>query len=406
MSAMEKKITIGRSRELLCAHITGLGSEIVSLDQALGRVCQEPILCDRELPPFDRVTMDGIAVCLAGDSSRRQWSIVGTQYAGDPPLELSNNSVCVEIMTGAKLPVGADTVIPVEWIEKAGDFVKLNRDETVEIGQFIHQKGSDSERGRILIEPGTVLNGRHLSLCAAVGKTALSVNRLPVVAFVSTGNELVVADQIPGEVEVRRSNDHAVAAECAKLGIQLSENKHLPDDRAAISICLETLVKQTDIVVFSGGVSMGKADYIPECARECGFEMVFHKVKQKPGGPVLLGIHPSGTILLGLPGNPLSSLVCARLYLREILQRMTGFPLYERKMMVKGPFPKDSLKVRLQPVKLIEHVEYGMVAEVIFPNTSGDMRSVIDSDGIVLIPILDEREDEQILVLEYLDWRI
>ena len=404
MSVTERKINIGRSRELLCAHVKALKTEVVPIQVARGRILQETVSADRDLPPFDRVTMDGIAICWVKDV--QSWSCVGTQFAGDAPLSVENGSECVEIMTGARLPMGADTVIPVEWIKTEGSRVSLRPGNKIERGLFVHGIGSDSRTGDVLINPGVRLSGRHLALCASVGKTELKVSRLPKIAYLSTGNELVAPDQIPGEVEMRRSNDHAVSAECAKLGIELHANLHLKDDPELIEKRLLELEKEVDLIVFSGGVSMGKADYIPSCAEACGFEIVFHKVMQKPGGPILFAKHPSGRLLLGLPGNPLSCMVCARLYLRQILEAMTGYPMGSNMICTSGPFPKDPIKTRLQPVRMENDPVRGRIAKVVTPNTSGDMLRVLDTDGFVLLPTDNERAQGETLLLEYLDWEL
>ena len=406
MSTMETKITIGRSRELFAAHLVGLATEQISLELARGRVLAELVRCDRALPPFDRVTMDGIAVMWNVANPVGEWQSVGVQYAGDAPLKLENSSQCVEIMTGSKLPIGADSVIPVEWIEAGPDGrFQLRSGESVAHGQFVHLAGSDRKGGDVLLEPGVLLSARQLAVCASVGKSSIEVNRLPEVAYISTGNELVAVDEVPGEVEVRRSNDQAVAAECAKAGIQLKYNLHLKDDASEITARLDELRREIDIIVFSGGVSMGKADYIPGCAQACGFKIIFHKVKQKPGGPILFAKHPDGTVLLGLPGNPLSCMVCSRVYLREVIWKLSGFPLNSSLIVVKGPFPDDSIKARFQPVRLEHDDEHGQIGEIVRSNTSGDMISVLNSDGIVMLPVTQERKTGESLVLEYLDWR-
>jgi len=401
MQTTERNITIGRSRELLRAHVPALGSETVELANAWNRVLAQPVYCDRDWPPFDRVTMDGIAVRY--DPSVRNWKKTGCQFAGDAPCVIANQDDCVEIMTGACLPDGADTVIPVEWLVEEDSKVALADTRIVEAGHFIHHRGSDSKQGELLLEPGVLLHARQMAICASVGVSGLLVRRLPRVTFVSTGNELVDVKNVPGVVQVRRSNDQIVSAECAKLGISLSQNLHLPDDPVQIRESMSRLLTENDIVVFSGGVSMGKADYIPACAREVGVEIVFHKIRQKPGGPVLFGKHPSGSLLLGLPGNPLSSMVGARLYLRLILELMIGYPLCARFLKIKGALPQDDEKTRFIVVKMHPSSTHGSVGCWVEDNTSGDAVRVLRSDGIAIIPPECERNDES-GSFEFLDW--
>ena len=402
MNTTERKIHIGRSRELLCAYVGRLDSEKVALTAALGRVLRETLLCDRDLPPFDRVTMDGIAVSWVQDM--HTWQRVGTQFAGDAPLTLENTNQCVEVMTGAKLPQGTDTVIPIEWLDLENSRISLRPGCEVRAGQFVHMSGSDSCRGDLLLEPDTVLRGRHLAMAASIGKAELRVSRLPKVAYLSTGNELVTVAETPGEVQVRRSNDLPILAECAKLGIPLHVNLHLRDDPDLIEQTIRQLQKEVDLIVFSGGVSMGNADYIPSCAEVSGFQIIFHKVKQKPGGPVLFAKHPSGCLLLGLPGNPLSCMVCARVYLRQVFACMTGYPVGSSRIRVKGPYPSDEEKSRLLPVQIAADSKFPPQAFLVKPNTSGDLTRVLGSQGIVVIPPLGERASGDDAVFEYLDW--
>lgn len=402
MHVTERSISIGRSRELLCARINRLPLESVPLDAALGRVLGEPVRCDRDLPPFDRVTMDGIAIRY--QEAVRSWHSLGVQFAGDRPREIHAPDQCVQVMTGTRLPHGADTVIPVEWLGGAERNPELASAFAVEPGQCVHLRGSDCCAGDCLIPAGTVLGGAALSLCASVGMTQLQLTRLPRVAFVSTGDELVDVGQTPAHDSIRRSNDRLVAGECAKLGIALHRNLHLPDDPERIREALQTLQTEVDLIVVSGGVSMGKADYIPTCVKQCGFEICFHKIRQKPGGPLLFAQHPSGTLLLGLPGNPLSSLVCARLYLRLVLERLTGFPLASTRVRLAGSPLEDAEKSRLLPVRIEPEESGGIVAVPVFPNTSGDMVRILGTNGIVILPSASEGPSESQLTVEYLDW--
>ena len=402
MAEPERNISLVRARELIGKHVTTLGTEAVPLDRALGRVLATPVCADRDQPAFDRVTMDGIAIQYR--EGQQCWHVRGVQFAGETPLRLKDSGDCVQVMTGTQLPEGADTVIPIEWLQGKSSEFHLLPSSTVEFGQMVHRKGSDCRTGDPLIPEGTLLNAAAWSLCASVGATQLQVKRLPRIAFVSTGNELVDVSEIPGAQSIRRSNDRVVAAECAKAGLSLHACIHLPDDPGVIETTLHRLLGEVDWVVFSGGVSMGKADHIPDCVRRCGFEILFHKVRQKPGGPLLFAKHASGCGLLGLPGNPVSSLVCSRLYLRLIFQYQSGFPLGDSWVPLAEPGPDDSEKTRLLPVHMERSPQGDIRVRPVPTNTSGDMVSVIHSDGLLILPPVNERSSDPHPALEFLNW--
>ena len=397
-------VSIDQAMDCLRRYIQPLESEEVSLEGACCRVLRQPVFGDRDLPPFDRVMMDGIAVCYKRQANR--WTISGTQYAGDEQSSLTNSGDCVEIMTGSVLPAGADTVIPVEDYTVENEVVTLNIGVKVKKGQFVHKQGSVSRTGDCLIAPPVVLDGRHLALCAGVGHTRLKVTRKPKVTFISTGNELVSPDSQPEGSQIRLTNDRLVSVELHKLGIPLDQIHHLPDDRESILDLLNRLKKEQDLIVFSGGVSKGRADFIATCVWEAGFEVLFHGIRQKPGGPLLAARHPSGALVLGMPGNPVSSLVCTRLYLRMALSILYGWPMQVRKVAITGKTDFPGGKDRLLPVKLVEKGKLGTVARIVDPITSDNMLGALNSDGFVRIPVIDPKETSKNRVFEYFDWTL
>lgn len=401
---MTLPVTVDEAFELLRKRVTPLSSEKVLLENAYGRMLRQTVICDRDLPPFDRVMMDGVAVKYS--RSTRQWKILAVQYAGDNPLSLEKSGTCFEIMTGSVLPLNADTIIPLEDYRIEDDIVTLRKNISVKKGQFIHRRGSVSRIGDRLIEDEIMLEGRSLALCASVGLPKLEVTRKPKVVFISTGNELVKPEHRPESSQIRRSSDQIVRSELKKLNIPLRKNLHLPDDRESILEHLNQLKEQEDLIVLSGGVSKGRTDFIPTCAWEAGFEIIYHGIRQKPGGPMLAARHPSGTILLGLPGNPLSSLVCTRLYLRTVLNSLCGYPLNRDKILLleepNNPLPKG----RLLPVSLMKDKTNRKIGKIVYPHTSGDMVSVLQSDGLVYLPIEQQDDSARNSEYDYFDWSL
>jgi molybdopterin molybdotransferase len=392
-------LSISELHALIEREIRLLGVEKVSIETALNRTLAEVIQADHPMPAFDRVMMDGIAVKLV--QGQTSWKVIATQFAGDPPKEISHPSDCVEVMTGAVLPTGCDTVIPLEDFERQLEYVSLNPDTSIEYQQFVHPKGSDKSVGGTLLDSGTSLTGRALAVAASVGKTSMMARKLPKVAFVSTGHELVgPADPLTAG-KIRRTNDQVVAAELKKVGIPLEANLHLEDDNDRISKVLKTLRLENDLIVCSGGVSKGKADYIRQCAEEDSFTILAHGISQKPGGPLLLGLHENGCVLLGLPGNPLSTTVCARVHLRKVIASLSGYPLMtEWVELVKTP--------RQLPSKTL--VANGILQKngkllIQASNTSGDFTSVVQSDGCCAIPSqLESQGDSTQTLVKFWDW--
>jgi molybdopterin molybdotransferase len=397
-------VSVDQALASLTKHITPLDSEKVTLAEACGRVLRQPVFSDRDMPPFDRVMMDGVAI--RHKRSVSGWRIQGIQYAGDEPLKVVDSGTCLEIMTGSVLPLGTDTIIPVEDYHVKNGEVSLPEGVKIKHGQYVHRRGSVGCMGDCLIAPPVVLDGRTLALCASVGLMNLQVTRKPKVAFISTGSELVDPTCNPEPSQIRLTNDRLVAAELHKLGIPLNQNHHLPDDRELILNLLNQLKKDHDLIVLSGGVSKGKADFIPICVWEAGFEVMFHDVQQKPGGPVLAAKHPSGTVLLAMPGNPISSLVCTRLYLRVILSIVYGWPVHMRKIKVKGKVDCIENKTRLLPGTLLEHKNAGTVGKIVYSDTSDDMLNVLNSDGLVRIPACENQSSSTNGIFEYFDWAL
>src|SRR5262245_46624080 len=255
--------------------------------------------------------MDGIAFAVAAyEQGRRAFRIAGTQAAGAPPLALDNSEQCIEVMTGAMLPAGCDCVVPVEQISVADGVAQLAPEAAPQLRSNIHERGTDSRRGEELLQPGMQLGPAEVAVIAANGQTHAAVSRAPRIAVISTGDELVEPGKPLAAWQIHRSNVYAIMAALQRRGFTQLTLDHLPDDPAILRERLGAHLQTHDALILSGGVSMGRFDYIPQVLAELGVRVVFHKVAQRPGKPLWFGVGPTGQTVYALPGNPVSTLVC------------------------------------------------------------------------------------------------
>ena len=318
-------LTPDEAAAAIAAELAPLATESVALADAAGRVLREDLRAERDQPPFDRIAMDGIAIDLdAFTAGRRAFRIAGTVAAGRPPGTLPDAGACLEVMTGAMLPPGTDTVIPVEALEILdGRALVRDADPPARFAN-VHRRGSDALAGSLALPAGTRLRGPELAIAASVGRRAVEVSREPRLAVISTGDELV-APGLPLEPwQIRRSNAYGVAATLALHGYRHLTDEHLLDDLPALSARLAALLAGHDALVLSGGVSAGRFDHVPAALGAIGVRRVFHKVAQRPGKPFWFGVGPAGQAVFALPGNPVSTLVCLIRYVLPALARLTG----------------------------------------------------------------------------------
>ena len=241
-------------------------------------------------------------------------------------MPLPAADACLEVMTGAMLPPGTDAVIPVEQLTVADGVAQLAGGGETAVGANIHRRGVDARAGDTALAAGTRLRGPELAIAASVGRGTLSVTRVPRLAIVSTGNELVGPDRPIAPWQIRRSNAHGIAATLAARGYRDLHDLHLEDDPLAIRTALAAELADRDAIVLSGGVSAGRFDHVPSVLESLGVERVFHKVAQRPGKPFWFGIAPRGQPVFALPGNPVSTLVCLVRYVLPALARLEGAP--------------------------------------------------------------------------------
>lgn len=312
-------VTVSEAAAIVQAHTIRLNAKAIPVHEAIGKVLAEPILADRDLPPINRVTMDGIAVSHAAwQAGNRSFVIAGVLAAGAAPVRLDSEMACWEVMTGAALPAGADTVIPYEEIGVDAGKATITA-AVVQTGQHVHRRGSDAREGELLLTPGTIISPAEVALLATVGKGLVAVYDYPTAAVVSTGDELVDIHETPAEHQVRRSNSYALQSAMAQMGWH-AELFHLADNREQLTEALAGILREFDVVILSGGVSKGKYDFVPEALASAGIVKRFHRVSQRPGKPFWFGTSASGMkTVFALPGNPVSTYLCFYRYVRPWL---------------------------------------------------------------------------------------
>ncbi len=360
-------------------------SKRVPLDQALGGILREPVTAERDQPPFDRVTMDGIAIRFeAIEKGLRRFRLAGTQGAGEAARVLGDAGDCIEIMTGAVLPEGADTVIPVERTRSAGDYIELETGYEPGSKQCVHRQGSDHSQGQTLLQPGTRIGPTEMAILTVGGKPDVSITRQPAIAVISTGDELVDVGKPVELFQIRSSNDRAIESALQQRDFSNCTRLQLPDDPDYLTGEISRLHAGKDVLILSGGVSMGKYDYIPQILKELGVRVVLHKILQRPGLPMWFGVGKQGKPVFALPGNPVSSLVCLARYVLPALQKASGLPVPRPAVVcLTETVSVDADLACFLPVTL-SHADDGRVLAAPKPtNTSGDFVSLGGTDGFV-----------------------
>lgn len=383
----DEMITVEEAENIILGQASGYGAEIVPFDHAVGRVLAENIKADRDFPPFNRVVMDGVAINFGAiESGISTFRIKASQAAGDEPVEIEDHTECIEIMTGAMLPASTDTVIRYEDVEMRAGLATIVA-TSIKRGQNIHYKGKDKKQYDVVVETGEVITPAIISLMASVGESELRVKKLPRVAIISTGNELVEVHETPGPFQIRRSNNYTIRAVLKGHGVN-ADMFHLPDDEAVIREKLSLCLENYDVLLLTGGVSMGKFDHIPRALEALKVEQLFHKVQQRPGKPFWFGKHANGQLVFAFPGNPVATFMCLHRYFLPWLNASLGIKEKPRlkAMLADGLSFPPPLKYFLQ-VKLFYNEDCQLMATPVEGNGSGDFANLADTDAFMELPL-------------------
>ncbi|MBL7863396.1 MAG: molybdopterin molybdotransferase MoeA [Cyclobacteriaceae bacterium] len=378
-------VSVPEATRLIHEVIYRPGMERIKIEQAEGRVLAEQVKADRDFPPFDRVAMDGIAVAYSAiEEGWEGFRVEGLQPAGQPRLTLKNDKNCIEVMTGAMLPIGCDTVIRYEDVILVNDIAKV-KVKGIERGQSIHTRATDARRGDTILDVGQRISTSEVALLASVGRLETDVFRFPKVAIVSTGTELVDIHDRPQPHQIRRSNSYALQAALQSMACS-ADLFHLADERNAMERELGKILPLYDVIILTGGVSKGKFDFVPAVLDSLGVTTVFHQVSQKPGKPLFFGTTKKQAVF-GLPGNPVSTFMCFYRYIRPWLltgmgiQSVPSSAILAEDITLKGGDLTHFLQV---------HVAFEGGRQLAYPRPgggSGDFANLRQADGFLELPM-------------------
>ncbi len=407
-------ISVQEALAIIANHVQDYGTEEVSFIEATGRILKEDIKADRDFPPFNRVAMDGIAIHYSAfDKGIRNYPIENIQAAGSKQLQLQDPEHCIEVMTGAVLPEGTDTVIPYEMIRIEDQIAHITIDEITAF-QNIHHQGKDRHLGDVLIKSDTRIGPAEIGVIATVGKAKLQVAKPPKVLILSTGDELVEVEETPLTYQIRRSNSFSLQSLLEQIGIA-TETVHIRDDKPSLKAKISRFLTSYDVLICSGAVSKGKYDFLPEVFDELGVQKAFHKVAQRPGKPFWFGysafsheVNPSkpkqkqDTLVFAFPGNPVSTYVNCLVYFYPWYAASVGLAVKEETVILGEDINFQPHLTYFLQVSIV--VKYGhLVAYPIQGNGSGDLASLVQADGFIQLPKEQTKfkKGESFLLLRY-----
>jgi len=358
-----------------------LGKERTALLDSIGRVLAEDVFSDMDMPPFNKSAVDGYA-CRRVEMFN-DLEVIETVAAGKVPKKNPGKNQCIKIMTGGMVPVGLDTVLMVEYTTEVGEntirFVEKKSRSNICI------RAEDIKTGDIVINAGTLIKPQDIAVLASVGYMEPLMYHRPEVAVISTGDELVEPSFKPVEAQIRNSNGAQLMAQLKKIGINGNYLGIASDDREALHEIIELAIRENDIVLVTGGVSMGDYDYVPDVLKDLGVNVIFKSVAIQPGRPTVFGTHES-SLFFGLPGNPVSSFVLFEILVKPMIYKMMGHDLLPSIMklpMAKEFSRKKSSRKSLIPVVITQSNE---VLPVEY-HGSAHIHSYLQAHGMVIMEI-------------------
>jgi molybdopterin molybdotransferase len=320
-----RMISVAEAIQIVRQQTRALPSERVKLEHALHRILAEDIVADSDLPPFDRAQMDGYAV-RAEDTADApvRLRIAGESAAGRGWHYELKSGEAVRIMTGAPVPAGADSVQQVELTHELKDHTVVELLESVEAGRSIVKRGAEIQAGETVLQRGTPINAAMMAVLAAFGYAEVAVGQRPRVGVLATGTELVSVNEKPGQDQIRDSNNYSIASYAQLTGATVKRLPLARDETSVLKKQIAEAAKECDVVVTSGGVSMGVYDVTKAALAELEAEIFFERIALRPGKPTVFARLPNGTLVFGLPGNPVSVAVTFNLFARTALLAMQG----------------------------------------------------------------------------------
>ena len=355
------------------------GTKWIILKEGLNRILAEDVKADRDMPPFNKSAVDGYA-CVdpqAGEYLR----VVEVIPAGKQPSQTIKPGICSKVMTGAEVPENTSVVVMVENVEEKGNnTVKINKPGNK---SNIARRGEDFREGDIIVSRGTIIKPQHIAVMASVGKVQPLVSKLPSVNIITTGNELVEPDQKPAPGQIRNSNAVQLETQFQAMGVKAFYEGIVQDTEPAILKVLTESIENNHLTLLTGGVSMGDYDFVPEMMEKAGVEILFHEIAMKPGKPTIFG-RKNNHLVIGLPGNPVSTFLQFELLIKPLMYRMMGasYSPAEVRMPLGTEFrQKKSVRDSWKPVKFKGGKVYGVNY-----HGSGHIHALQDAEGFIRIP--------------------
>lgn len=388
MQELDRMRPPSEAREIIAAHLPRMQPEDIPLRDASGRVIARDIVASEDHPPFPASTMDGYAVVAEDHSPWRE--ILATQNAGDDIDDEVTEGYTVRIMTGAPLPRGANAVVPVEATEMKEDHVVVHQ-ETVSEGENVRPVGSDVARGTTVLTAGTRIGPAEIGLLAGMGIDPVPVARRPRVSILSTGDELVEPDQPIGPGQIRDSNRFSLIAALSEEPVEITYAGKAPDVEDQLESFLRERLESDDIVITSGGVSMGERDLIKAILFDADdIDVHFRRLFMKPGKPLNFATM-GDTLIFGLPGNPVSSLVTCELFIRTAIRQMIGASEIDRPMiqvrLTERTSPSDRIEYQRGIVRVAE--DGTLVGQSTGLQRSSRLASFLGANALLVIPALE-----------------
>jgi molybdopterin molybdotransferase len=384
-----KLISVSEAEKILLTEVRDYGIEEITIEKSLGRILVKSLNADRDFPPFDRVTMDGIAIKFDSfGKGNKVFKIQSTQSAGEIQQTLVAENECIEVMTGAIIPKNTDTVIRYEDLEILGGFAKILTE--IKQSQNVHFKGEDRKKGTIIVPENTKIRAAEIAIAASIGVVKLTVKKLPKISIITSGDELVPIESTPKTQQIRTSNVYAIASILSKYGIE-AEKIHISDELSKSEKSIKKALAENDILILSGGVSMGKKDFIPLALENLGVQKLFHKIAQTPGKPFWFG-KIGGKLVFALPGNPVSTYLCMVRYFVPWLSKALNNNILEPEYaQLSEDFSIiNSLTYFLQ-IKLINENAV-LKAIPLKGHGSGDFANMVDGHAFLELPAYDRNE--------------
>jgi molybdopterin molybdotransferase len=374
-------IPLENALEIVLNSAFGTGTETIDFTGSLNRILAVSISSDIDMPAFNKASVDGFA-CRKSEINH-EMEIIETIPAGKIPEKTLGIDQCSRIMTGAVVPPGADCVIMVEnseimpsgKVRFTGSFFKEN----------IAFRGEDVKKGDVLLNPGRLIKPQDIAVMASAGQTSVVVSKKPAVAVISSGSELVEPSVLPGESQVRNINAYQIMAQVERSGAEVRYYGIAKDEEEETYRIIDKAISENDLVLITGGVSMGDFDFVPAVLERAGVKILFTRIAVQPGKPTTFGIHKKA-IVFGLPGNPVSSYMMFEMLVRPLINEMMGYkwqPVITQHPLRNNYVRKFTERMALVPVKITNDCS---VSPVEF-HGSAHVAALPDADGIIIIPV-------------------